>query len=55
MSNQQPPITTTDAGSPAPSDEYSLPVGARRPRPRPGDSAAFRHVVAEMIRSWCPG
>jgi catalase len=31
MSNQQPPITTTDAGSPAGSDEYSLTVGAGGP------------------------
>jgi hypothetical protein len=31
MSNQQPPITTTDAGSPAPSDEHSLTVGPGGP------------------------
>src|ERR1700752_1214684 len=31
MSNQQPPITTTDAGSAVASDEYSLTVGAGDP------------------------
>src|SRR5689334_12689156 len=31
MSNQQPPITTTDAGSPVASDEYSLTVGPGGP------------------------
>src|SRR6201998_4086426 len=31
MSNQQPPITTTDGGSPVASDEYSLTVGAGGP------------------------
>jgi catalase len=28
---QQRPLTTTDSGSPAPSDEYSLTVGAGGP------------------------
>src|SRR5258707_12123997 len=28
---QQPPLTTTDAGVPAPSDEYSLTVGPTGP------------------------
>src|SRR5690242_7026813 len=31
MSDQRPPITTTDAGIPAPSDEYSLSVGPGGP------------------------
>src|ERR1700736_4157166 len=31
MSDQKPPKTTTDAGIPAPSDEYSLSVGPNGP------------------------
>ena len=31
MSEQRPPHTTTDAGIPAPSDEYSLTVGPSGP------------------------
>ena len=31
MSDQRPPITTTDAGIPAPSDEYSLSIGPGGP------------------------
>jgi catalase len=31
MTGQRPPVTTTEAGIPAPSDEHSLPVGANGP------------------------
>lgn len=31
MTDQRPPVTTTDAGIPAPSDEHSLSVGANGP------------------------
>ena len=33
MSAENPPITTTDSGIPAPSDEYSLTVGPGGPIP----------------------
>jgi catalase len=31
MTGQRPPVTTTEAGIPAPSDEHSLSVGANGP------------------------
>src|SRR6201988_2471489 len=52
MSNQQPPITTTDAGSAVASDEYSLTVGAGDPVLL--EDAYLNEKLAHFVRERIP-
>jgi catalase len=52
MSNQRPPITTTDGGSPVASDEYSLTVGAGGPVLL--EDAYLNEKLAHFVRERIP-